>query len=103
LGYAPRAVVGHPARTTWQELKTKWKRLNAETYALNAGRRFHGLRWLARNALLPASAVAHTPRVLASRELGTASDRLAAIGMLYRLRFWRLADALTLLMPANRK
>lgn len=96
LGYAPRAIVGHPARTTWPELRTKWKRINAETYALNAGRRFHVLRWLLRTAMLPASAVVHTPRVLFSPDLGPLSNRLAGLGMLYRIRFWRLADALML-------
>jgi cellulose synthase/poly-beta-1,6-N-acetylglucosamine synthase-like glycosyltransferase len=102
LGYAPLAVVGHPARATWLELKAKWKRLNAETYALNAGRPFHDLRWILRSALLPASAIAHTPRVLTSRKLGSSADRVAALATLYRLRLWRMANALTLLSSAHR-
>lgn len=97
LGYAPAAVVWHPARRSWADLETKWKRLNLETFLLMAGSRNHRARWLLRSLLLPASAVAHTPRVLVSPELGRWRDRVAALGMLYRLRFWRLFDALRLL------
>ena len=38
LGYAPLAIVGHPARRNWDELTRKWRRLNIETYGLSAGR-----------------------------------------------------------------
>jgi glycosyltransferase involved in cell wall biosynthesis len=100
LGYAPAAVVGHPARVTWNDLRAKWKRLNAETFGLMAGARNQRARWLFRNLLLPASAVVHTPRVLLSPELSTLGQRGAAIAMLYRLRFWRMADAMALLRAA---
>ncbi len=101
LGYAPDAVVGHPARVTWDQLTTKWRRLNLETYGLMAGSQFKRTRWLARNALMPISAIAHMPKVLASRQLNTLQQRLLAIGVLFRLRVWRLWDALSLL--ANRR
>ena len=103
LGYAPAAVVGHPGRRTWQELRAKWKRVNAETFALSQERKFPRLRWLLRNALLPASAIAHTPKVLLSRELSSWRDRSKALGMLYRLRFWRLFDALSLLAAPRQR
>jgi glycosyltransferase involved in cell wall biosynthesis len=97
LGYEPQAVVGHPARATWAELRDKWRRLNLETFGLMAAQPHQRLRWLARSLLLPASAVAHTPRVLFSRELPGLRERLAALGVLYRLRLWRMADALAML------
>ncbi|MBX3483760.1 glycosyltransferase [Phenylobacterium sp.] len=97
LGYVPDAAIGHPARVTWEQLSTKWRRLNAETFGLMAGAPHHRLRWLARNALMPLSAVAHTPKVLRSPELDTVGQRAAALGVLYRLRFWRLIDAVRLL------
>jgi glycosyltransferase involved in cell wall biosynthesis len=95
LGFAPRAVVGHPARRSWADLETKWKRVNSELYELA---RSNGQvpRWMLRAAALPASAVAHTPKVLASAELDTFGQRLAALKVLYRLRFWRLADSIRL-------
>ena len=101
LGYAPEAAIGHPARVTWEELRGKWRRLNAETFGLMAGQRHQRERWLARNALMPLSAFAHAPKVLASPELNTLEQRIAALGMLFRLRFWRLADAIALLMASR--
>jgi GT2 family glycosyltransferase len=101
LGYAPAAAVGHPARVTWEELKGKWRRVNAETFGLMAGRKDQRVRWLARNALMPLSAIAHTPKVLVSRELNTLDQRAAALVMLYRLRLWRLADAISLLVASR--
>lgn len=97
LGYAPGAVVGHPARTNWVDLRNKWKRLNFETYGLMAGRKDRRARWLARSLLLPASAVAHTPKVLLSDKLPGLREKLAALSVLYRLRFWRMFDAIALL------
>jgi GT2 family glycosyltransferase len=97
LGYAPEAVVGHPARRTWVELTRKWRRLNLETFGLWAGTPLRGPRWFLRSLALPLSAVVHTPKVLASRELHRAGDRLKAIGILFAIRFWRLGDALKLL------
>ena len=103
LGYAPAVVVGHPARRQWSELTAKWRRVNAETYKLLLTRAGGRLRWLARSFALPASAVAHTPRVVFSKELNSAAQRLSALSVLYRLRFWRLADALRLAVSDREK
>lgn len=97
LGYAPRAVVGHPARLDWAELWGKWRRVNGQIYSLHRERRFGRLSWFARSLALPLSAVAHTPRIIASGQLSTLSQRCAAIKVLYKLRLWRLADGLRLL------
>jgi GT2 family glycosyltransferase len=97
LGYAPTAIVGHPARETWPDLRKKWLRMNRETYQLYRQRSFGSLRWLLRTVLLPVSAVAHVPRVLTHPELTSARQRLLAISVLFRLRFWRVADSLQLL------
>lgn len=98
LGYAPKAVVGHPARGTWADLVSKWRRVNRETYRLAVARRGGRLFWLARTCALPASALAHTPKVIASAELSGLTQRLSALGVLYRLRLWRFTDALRLLI-----
>lgn len=97
LGFAPRAVVGHPARHDWEELSGKWSRVNGQIFQLHKERRFGRLSWLVRSLVLPLSAIAHTPRVLLSSQLTTRSQRLAAIKVLYKLRLWRLADGLRLL------
>jgi GT2 family glycosyltransferase len=97
LGYAPTAVVGHPARLTWPELIGKWRRITSEMYKLAAEQPGGRLTWLLRSLLLPASAVAHSPRVLFSGELESPSQRIGALGVLFRLRMWRFALALRLL------
>jgi len=96
LGYAEQAVVAHPARRDWRELKTKWVRINRETWGLYRDRRGGTLRWLARTALLPLSAVAHTPKALTSPELKTWRERFLALGELYRLRLWRVWHSVAL-------
>jgi GT2 family glycosyltransferase len=94
LVYAEDAVVGHPARTSWAELTGKWRRINAETFGLSAGRPGAKIRWLLRSSLLPISAVVHTPRVLQARDLNGWRQKAGALQVLYRLRIWRLLDAL---------
>jgi GT2 family glycosyltransferase len=101
LGYVSDAVVGHPARRTWPELREKWRRVNAETYGLSRGRPMAAARWLVRAFALPLSALVHTPKVLKATQLTTGRDRVLALAMLYRLRFWRFAHALTLLRPGR--
>ncbi|WP_312162795.1 glycosyltransferase [Phenylobacterium sp.] len=97
IGYAPAALVSHPARRDWRELTSKWRRLNHETYGIVAAGPQGRLRWLARSLLLPLSALAHTPRVLTSPRLRSPRQRLSALSTLYRLRIWRSLDALALL------
>lgn len=98
LGYAPLAVVGHPARHSWDQLATKWRRVNAETYALYLEKRFGRLRWLLRNLALPASVIAHFPKILMSDQLNSHSQRAKAVATLIKLRFWRLSHAMALLI-----
>ena len=97
LGYAAEALVGHPARRTWSELRAKWRRLNAETFGLYLDLPGGRGRWLVRSLVLPLSALAHTPKVLGSPRLESLRDRVAALKVLYRLRLWRCADAVRLL------
>jgi GT2 family glycosyltransferase len=98
LGYAPEAGVGHFARRSWLELKTKWRRIDAETFALKKKYSARGhLIWFLLGLALPISAIVHTPRVLTSRRLSGLRQRLGALGVLYRIRFWRSWDYFQLL------
>lgn len=96
LGYAPAAMVAHPARRNWNELRRKWERINRETFALEQQAPGGRLRWLARTMLLPVSAVAHTPRVLRSPRLRNPRERAGALAVLFLCRAWRFGDALKL-------
>jgi len=98
IGYAPQAVVGHPARRTWRDLLAKWRRINAEMYHLADDRSAGALWWFLRSLLLPASALAHSPRVIFSRELRGLDQRIGALAVLYRLRLWRFGDSLRLML-----
>jgi cellulose synthase/poly-beta-1,6-N-acetylglucosamine synthase-like glycosyltransferase len=102
LGYCDAARVGHPARRTWDELLSKWKRMNSESFGLFAQGPGGRARWLVRCLLMPASALAHTPKVFATPKLETMGQRLAALGVLYRLRIWRMIDSLGLLAGARK-
>lgn len=101
IGFAPRVGVGHPARRSWAELKNKWSRIDSETFSLKARRKVGRLIWIFRCLMLPVSALVHTPRVLLSGDLKGA-QKIAALGMLYRIRFWRAGDYCRLLVRGPR-
>jgi glycosyltransferase involved in cell wall biosynthesis len=97
LGYASSSVVGHPARRTWDELVVKTRRISTESFGLMLTRPRGRLRWLARTLVTPLSAIVHTPKALLSTAVPKFSSRLAAVGVLYRIRIWRFGHGLTLL------
>jgi glycosyltransferase involved in cell wall biosynthesis len=96
LGYVEDAVVCHPARRNWGELIAKWRRLDSESYLLHRKRGGGLAWWVARCLAMPASAVAHTPKVLAARSLKGGRARLNALATLYCIRVWRMTDGLRL-------
>lgn len=93
LGYCDEAVVSHPTRSAWPDLTAKWRRIERESYGLRRLRGRGALSWLARAALLPASGIAHAPRVWRSPRLTGGRERWLALGTLTRLRLWRAAEA----------
>jgi cellulose synthase/poly-beta-1,6-N-acetylglucosamine synthase-like glycosyltransferase len=97
LGFARRAVVDHPARRTWEELTTKWSRTDREMFTLAVSRPGGRLHWIRRTMLLPFSAPYHIPAALFRRGVRTFGQRRTAIGVLFRIRFWRFFDSLRLL------
>jgi glycosyltransferase involved in cell wall biosynthesis len=97
IGYVPFALVSHRARRSWIELKNKWSRINSETYSLKMRGKNGRVSWILTSVILPASAFAHTPRVLMSERLQM-TQKIAALGMLYKIRFWRTWDYLRLLL-----
>jgi glycosyltransferase involved in cell wall biosynthesis len=98
LGYVENAVVGHPARRNWGELVAKWRRLNREGFLLHMAVGGRRVWWVARCLAMPASAIAHTPKVLMARSIKGPRSRAVALATLYRLRFWRVADGIRLAM-----
>ena len=93
LGYAPKAIVQHPARRTWEELLHKWRRLNRESFGLVPDTAAGRMWWRLRSLILPLSAFAHTPHMLTTPLLNGWRQRSDGIRTLFRLRFWRMKAA----------
>lgn len=84
---APEMRVGHPSRSDWPALRRKWQRTTQETYQLEGGSK---PRWVLRALAMPASALAHLPRILFSDRLAGPRERLAGAAVLLRLRWLRM-------------
>jgi glycosyltransferase involved in cell wall biosynthesis len=98
LGYVDDVVVKHPARKSWSELKTRWKRMIAEEYLLYQERPFFILNWLVRASLMPISILPHGYRILTSSRLTNFRSRAGGLSVLARLRLWRAWEMLSLLV-----
>ena len=78
----------HPSRADWGGLCRKWRRLASEEFILRgAGAR---RRWIAKGLAMPASVIAHIPKVLGHPGLSP-GEKLRAVGTLARLRLMRMA------------
>jgi len=96
IGYADRAVVGHPARRNWKDLELRWARMEAEHFLLCRERRWGRLQFVIKAVAMPLSVVPHASQVLRTRRLPNLRARLGAIFVLGRLRLWRAKRMLTL-------
>lgn len=93
LIYEDGLRVSHPSRADWSALKAKWRRLTQESFALLQSQRpgLPGrLRWTLKALAMPASALAHLPKLLLSPKLDTVGERLRGAATLFRLRFLRM-------------
>lgn len=103
LGYAPDAVVSHPPRRNWEELRTKFARIDRETFAWTIATHKRGrFQWLLRSFALPLSILPHGLKVIASPRLPRRADRYNALTMLVRQRLWRFANAWRLFLAKDR-
>ncbi|TAN55382.1 MAG: glycosyltransferase [Magnetospirillum sp.] len=89
LGWAPDAVVRHPARRTWDELKRKTDR--TVYHARNYMREHHWfhLRWAAYTAGMALPPLLKSWHLLTSPELTRPEHRWRAIATLFRIRYYR--------------
>lgn len=91
LAHADDLRVAHPSRRDWPALARKWRRITRESYALamqGPGR--PRLSWALKALMMPASAVVHLPKILASPDLSGAGERWRAMVTLVRLRLTRM-------------
>lgn len=91
--------VSHPTRSDWAALERKWRRLTREMFELHLTRNGLGARfiWGLRALAMPASALAHLPRLVFSSKLASPGERLRGAMTLIRLRMkravWMLRQA----------
>jgi cellulose synthase/poly-beta-1,6-N-acetylglucosamine synthase-like glycosyltransferase len=96
--YAEDVIVAHPARRTWKELTEKWGKWSREAFAACLERPHGRIIWFGRSFLVLASPFAHWAIVLRSTKLQGARQRLSAIAILFRIRFWRFLECQRLLL-----
>jgi glycosyltransferase involved in cell wall biosynthesis len=100
LGYAERAIVRHPARCRWPELKRKWDRVIPERIRLMQEGRFWRLRVLAHAAVVVVSPAFHWVRVVASPRLVGLRGKLVGLYGLVMVRSYRGYRMLATLLSA---
>lgn len=90
LVYVDAFRVCHPSRQNWPALRAKWRRTTQEAYQLNGTGAGARLRWAIRGLAMPASAIAHTPKILSSDKLNSVGETVRATFTLFRLRCLRM-------------
>jgi GT2 family glycosyltransferase len=91
--FAPKSIVGHPARRTMEELKRKWRRLTLES---SEGARREGrgpIRALLRHSAALLAVAPHAFLPLVSKRLNGTRNRLMAIVGLAQIRAYRFSVA----------
>ena len=90
--YCPDMIVYHPARSSLEELKQKWRRHVAHDLAKHRSEGKSNTRWLLLAGAVVASIIPHAIMTLRSSRLSGARNRCAAIGVLARIRVFRVAE-----------
>jgi hypothetical protein len=101
--YRPEVLVMHPARRDWSALTQKWRRLMQMGCVAMLEERHGRVRWVLRSVLILASPLVHWTNVATTSKLETVERRLGAIGILFRIRFWRFIEAHRALQEYDRR
>lgn len=102
--FDPSMIVSHPSRKTWAQLRDKWRRITAESFALHRHHNKSLAMWWLRASLMPVSIPIHAPKVLRSSALNSPHERLSALTTLAAIRLWRMQEMMRLALrrpPAN--
>jgi hypothetical protein len=101
--YRPEVVVAHPTQQDWAELTQKWRRPTQMAFVAMLKKPNGRVRWFLRSLLILASPLVHWTTVATTSKLETVEQRLGAIGVLFRIRFWRFIEANRLLREYERR
>jgi len=89
LRYDADLGAAHPTPGDWPAPAKKWHRMTEEGFGLTGGALSGRLKWLLKALLMPASVVAHLPKILRHDAL-SAAEKGRAAGVLLRLRLTRM-------------
>lgn len=92
--YVPAMRIYHPARTDVASLTVKWRRHVAHDWAEHraAGRPLW--RWLLKAALMPASVIVDSGRLLSSERLSGLANKMSGLAVLAQIRLLRCTEML---------
>jgi glycosyltransferase involved in cell wall biosynthesis len=96
--YAADVVVSHPARRDWAELVQKSRKVSREAFAYAIEKPNGRMLWFLRSFAILASPFAHWIVVARSNKLDNSGQKLKAVGVLFRVRFWRFIECQRLLL-----
>ena len=98
LAFNDTSIISHPARRNWEDLTKKWDRLILERWNGYGGRSLiRRMVWAVLATATALSAVPHMAWILSSKRIRGVRDKLAAVGVLARIRFWRARRMLAML------
>lgn len=98
LAYVPAAITRHPARREWADLTKKWDRSIMHLYFAYTENRFWMVKWMLMMAIITLSPVPDAAKVIVSPKLESASQRLRAISVLFKIRWYRVSKMLGMLV-----
>lgn len=96
IHYVPEAVAWHPARKSMAELQEKWDRHLAHFYEDARGSRAGRVKWVATAGAVLLSPLPELWRIARSDRIFGARERMAAFGVMARLRVYRARRMLSL-------
>jgi GT2 family glycosyltransferase len=89
IRFAPKSIVGHPARRTMPELKRKWRRLTLESCEADRRDGKGAVAVLLRQWAVLLLIGPHAAAAVASKRLSGVRNRIMAVGALAEIRAYR--------------
>lgn len=97
LDFERAALVYHPPRRNWAELKHKWQRITLESFNLICEEPNGKLKWFLKCLAMPLSIIIHAPRLFNSYHISFYS-KIRGIIILIIVRIFRMEQGLKLLL-----
>lgn len=101
VAYVPSMIVYHPARSSFDEIFTKWDRHIRHDFADRRHRPLGRLRWILRAIAVGLSPAREIPRIVLSDRVQSVEDRCRALFAVIRIRLFRCASMLRLVMSSE--